>query len=146
MQKRISHFYSALLFASLLLILISCSRPNIDIDTGKPLPPVVKAYKHFTVAAGVAGLRDTGVYLNKNDMASILATGTMDFCATIHCPPSKKYIDRESGENKYYPMIRFPEKEQYYKFQEWAKGQLKDKFAPAQSPSTDNGGRSDAPF
>lgn len=63
-------------------------------------------------------------------------------------PPSKEYIDRESGEKKYYPMIRFPEKERYYKFQEWAVGQVKDTFAPAtaQSPNTDNGGQHDIPF
>ena len=62
-------------------------------------------------------------------------------------PPSKEYVDKASGEKKYSPMIRFPEKERYHKFQDWAVSQVKNSFLPAQSLNSDKGGLSDAePF
>jgi hypothetical protein len=46
-------------------------------------------------------------------------------------PPSKEYIDKQSGEKKYYPMIKFPEKPRYYNFQKWAVSQVEEILAPA---------------
>jgi len=62
-------------------------------------------------------------------------------------PPSKEYIDRESGEKKYFPMIRFPEKERYNKFQAWAVAQVQETFLPAQSAGGEEGVETDdSPF
>ena len=35
-------------------------------------------------------------------------------------PPSREYQDKESGEKKYAPIVRIPDKDRYYKFQDWA--------------------------
>ena len=43
-------------------------------------------------------------------------------------PPSKEYIDKKDGTKKFFPMVRFPEKDRYWKFQEWAVEQVKDTF------------------
>ncbi|KPJ75160.1 MAG: hypothetical protein AMJ54_15740 [Deltaproteobacteria bacterium SG8_13] len=45
------------------------------------MPSVIKAYKHITIAGDRAGMRDTGIDVRKEDQVSILATGSIDFCA-----------------------------------------------------------------
>lgn len=49
-------------------------------------------------------------------------------------PPSKEYIDKESGEQKYWPIIRIEDKERYWAFQDWCKEQVEVIFA--QQPKT----------
>ena len=82
MQRYKSNPFWLLCFCFLTFLLLGCSQSNIRIDTGKPLPPVIKTYKHVMIYAGIPKMRSTGVYLKKNDSVSILATGKMDYCAT----------------------------------------------------------------
>jgi hypothetical protein len=68
--------------------------------------------------------------------------------------PSKEYTDKESGEKKYWPIIRIEDKDRYWKFQDWCKKQLKGVFdAPQESEPpepteqiTGDQGDGDAPF
>jgi hypothetical protein len=49
--------------------------------------------------------------------------------------PSRQYVDQESGEIKYYPIIYIEDKDRYLKFQKWCKDQLKGVFdAPTAVP------------
>jgi hypothetical protein len=58
------------------LILTGCSKPVLKMPT--PLPPIVKRYKHITIRSRVSGMHNTGIYLNKEDLYSIVATGSID--------------------------------------------------------------------
>jgi hypothetical protein len=49
-------------------------------------------------------------------------------------PPSKEYIDRETGEKKYWPIIRIEDDERYHAFQRWAKEQVTEIFATSSPP------------
>jgi hypothetical protein len=51
--------------------------------------------------------------------------------------PSKEYVDRETGEKKYQPIVRIPDKNRYWAFQNWAKEQLEGVFdEPEPQPET----------
>ena len=39
-------------------------------------------------------------------------------------PPSREYKDKETGDKKYAPIVRFPDKERYWAFQDWAKEEV----------------------
>ena len=65
--------------------IMGCSSPNIPLDTGKPLPPVIRAYRHMTLRGGQIGMQETGVFINKNDLYTIMATGRIDFCPGGNC-------------------------------------------------------------
>ena len=82
-----SLFY--LLISSILLI-TGCSKPILKMP--KQLPSIIKEYKHITLYAGVAGMRNTGVYLNEGEFYSILATGSIDFWPQ-GAPPHYLYHD-----------------------------------------------------
>jgi len=43
----------------------------------KPLPPIVKQYRHKTIHGKVPVMQNTGIYLNEGDVYSILATGSI---------------------------------------------------------------------
>jgi hypothetical protein len=82
----------------LFLTLVGCATPNIQLP--KPLPPIVKEYKHVTVSGGSSGMKNTGVYLNKEDVYSILASGRIDYWGRrvtsfpgAEAPPGFKYHD-----------------------------------------------------
>ncbi|KPJ75162.1 MAG: hypothetical protein AMJ54_15750, partial [Deltaproteobacteria bacterium SG8_13] len=113
---------------SLLLItilLINCSSPNIHIDKSKPLPPVVKLYKHVTVAGGVSGLRDTGVDIERTDSVTILATGSINFCPKPYCPATYQNVTPELG----WPLIaRVGGKDSHY-FRPLVRGQNSGNFS-----------------
>jgi len=52
-------------------------------------------------------------------------------------PPSKEYLDKETGEKKYWPIVRIEDKVRYWKFQDWCKEQLGGVFSePEQMPET----------
>jgi hypothetical protein len=82
----------------LLLTLLGCATPSIQLP--KPLPPIVKEYKHTTVVGGSPGMKNTGVYLKPGDVYSILATGRIDYWGRrimsypgAQAPPGFKYHD-----------------------------------------------------
>jgi hypothetical protein len=49
------------------------------------MPGTIKKYKHITLRGGVAGMKDTGIHLNKGDTYSLLATGSIDYCPGGTC-------------------------------------------------------------
>ena len=59
------------------LCLLGCTKPNIQ--PPKPLPPIVKEYKHVTVTGGTPGMKKTGIYIEDGDAYSMLATGSIDY-------------------------------------------------------------------
>jgi hypothetical protein len=59
------------------LTLLGCATTIIQMP--KPLPPIVKEYKHTAIYGGRPGMQNTGVYLEKGDAYTILATGRIDF-------------------------------------------------------------------
>ncbi len=110
MKNRKSNIGPAGLFIFTAL-LINCSSPNIQIDKNKPLPPVVKHYKHVTVPGGIAGMRDTGVYIDKADSVTILATGSINYCPKPYCPSTYQNVTPELG----WPLIaRVGDKNSHY--------------------------------
>jgi hypothetical protein len=78
--------YGSLFFLPIispLLILFGCSKPVLKMP--EPLSPIVKQYKHITLRGGAAGMRDTGMYLNRGDTYSLMATGSLDYCPGTIC-------------------------------------------------------------
>ena len=55
-------------------------------------------------------------------------------------PPSREYPDKETGETKYASIIKIPDKDRYWSFQDWAVKQARELFeapAPAEEVPTD---------
>jgi hypothetical protein len=73
-QGFISLFFC--IFTSFLLMLTGCSRSIVKMP--KPLPSIVKKYKHITLPGDSPGMRNTRVYMNENDPYTILATGSIN--------------------------------------------------------------------
>jgi hypothetical protein len=48
-------------------------------------------------------------------------------------PPSKEYLDKETGGKKYWPIIRIEDDDRYWKFQQWAKDQVAEIFDQLQN-------------
>ena len=86
-MKRLYYILPGIVLAiSLITIIIGCSSsPNIPLDTEKPLPPVIKTYKHLMLRGGQVGMQTTGVFIDKNDLYTIMATGQIDFCPGGNC-------------------------------------------------------------
>jgi len=59
------------------MMLTGCSKPVLKMS--EPLPPIVKQYKHRIIYGDVPEMQNTGIYLNKGDIYSILATGLISF-------------------------------------------------------------------
>ncbi len=76
-QQRLSSLFFYFII-SLLMMLIGCSKQLPILDMPEPLPPIVKQYKHKTIKGNVPHMQNTGLYLNKGDFSSILATGSID--------------------------------------------------------------------
>jgi len=60
--------------------------------------------------------------------------------------PAKEYFDKESGEKKYWPMIRIEDKDRYASFQKWAKSQVAEIFKPQIDGRTQQHEDDDIPF
>jgi len=83
MEWRRSGSLFFLFIISPLLILFGCSKPVLKMP--EPLSPIVKKCKHITLRGGAAGMRDTGIYLNRGDTYSLMATGSFDYCPGRIC-------------------------------------------------------------
>jgi hypothetical protein len=104
----------------LFLTLPGCAKPNIQLP--KPLPPIIKEYKHTTIVGGNPGMKNTEVYLAPGEIYSILATGSIDYWRSgaanfpgAQAPPGFKYHDvrPELG----WPLIvRVGEQSAFYPF------------------------------
>ena len=61
------------LFIASFLVMSGCSKPILKMP--KSLPPVIAEYKHVTLYGNRPGMKNTGVYLRKGNLHTILATG-----------------------------------------------------------------------
>ncbi len=73
LHKFISSFFY--LFISSFLIIYGCATPNIKMP--KSLPTIIKEYKHIVVYGDSTSI-NTGIYVNKGNILSVLATGKID--------------------------------------------------------------------
>jgi hypothetical protein len=69
---------------SSLLMFIGCSKPlSPTLKTpppilGMPAPPIVKQYQHITLRSTSPSMQNTGIYLSKGELYSILARGSIN--------------------------------------------------------------------
>jgi hypothetical protein len=80
---------SCVFLTLLFLTLPGCAKPNIQLP--KPLPPIVKEYKHVTLLGNSPGMKNTGVHLEPGEVYSMLASGSIDLWRGA--PPGFKYHD-----------------------------------------------------
>jgi hypothetical protein len=84
MKSQIASRTKAFSAALTMLLLLGCAtEPAVKMP--ESLPPSIKSYKHFTLWGRTVGMKSTGVYLNKSDIYTILATGSLDFCSKGGC-------------------------------------------------------------
>jgi len=67
------------------LVMNGCSRPILPINKDEPLPPIIKTFKHTVIPAGISGMTNTGVFIDKGDTYTIMATGSIDYCPGGGC-------------------------------------------------------------
>lgn len=60
--------------------------------------------------------------------------------------PSKEYIDKETGEKKFWPVVRIEDKDRYGSFQKWAKDQVSEIFKPKDNEGAQQHTDDDIPF
>jgi hypothetical protein len=83
--------------ALLFLTHVGCATPNIQLP--KPLPPIVKEYRHASIVGGNSGMKNTGVHLEAGEMYSMMASGSIDYWVRgaanfpVQPPPGFKYHD-----------------------------------------------------
>ena len=106
-QKFLSYF--CYLFIPSFLLITGCSKPILKMP--KSWPPIIRDYKYTTIFAGFEGMQATGIYLNKSDTFTILATGSMDLCPYGDCiyrdvgPEDHRRFKMKIGENHvFYPL------------------------------------------
>jgi len=75
-QMKKSKFLFYCPFIVCFLIAIECSAPTLKMP--ESLPPIVKEYKQITLWGTRPGMVSTRIHLNKGDIYSILATGSVD--------------------------------------------------------------------
>ncbi len=85
MNRQRIFFKSCYFFIFLFLIMNGCSTSVLPINKNEPLPPIIKAYKQARIVAGKSGMKNTGVFIDKGDTYTILATGKIDFCPRGGC-------------------------------------------------------------
>jgi hypothetical protein len=73
-QRVFSLFFCTIISSPLMLI--GCSKSILKMP--KPLPRIVKQYKHKVIRADIPGMQSTGIHLNEGDVYSILATGSIN--------------------------------------------------------------------
>jgi hypothetical protein len=97
----------------LFLFTTGCSKPILKMP--ETLPPIVKEYKHMTLYGNHPGMVNTGLYLNKGDFFSALATGSIDLWPSGHIYrdvtpdygwPLMARIGKGVGDNSYLRLFR----------------------------------------
>jgi len=83
---------------------MSCSKPILKMP--KPLPPIVKQYKHKIIRGDVPGMQKTGIYLEEGDVYSILAAGSIDLGLRSYdvMPGDARFLGR-IDKNHHFPAI-----------------------------------------
>lgn len=59
-------------------VITACSHSNMKLAKNEPLPEIVKSHKSLLLKAKRVGMFNTGIYLEEDDLYTILATGTID--------------------------------------------------------------------
>jgi len=83
------------LFITFLLMINGCSKSNLKIDKDKPLPPIIKEYKNITLLGMFSGMKNTGVFIEKDETFTIMATGSIDYCEGGGC--GYRHVKPEHG-------------------------------------------------
>jgi hypothetical protein len=105
-DQKASHL--RIVFVSLILASALGCATEPAVKMPESLPASVKGYKHFTVWAGNPGMKRTGIILNKLDVYTILATGSMDYCRRGGC--DYRDVRPEHG----WPLVARIGKEYYF--------------------------------
>jgi hypothetical protein len=79
----VSRTKSSIAALMMLLVLGCATEPAVKMPDS--LPSGIKSYKQFTLWAGNPGMKRTGVYFDKRDVYTIMATGSMDHCSRGGC-------------------------------------------------------------
>lgn len=92
MKRKVISFMLMVHFCFFLTVLGCVTRtPNLKMP--KPLPSIIKEYKHVILYGGAAGMKNTGIHLNDGDTYSILATGSIDYWPGPSAPGNYKWHD-----------------------------------------------------
>ncbi len=85
-------------------MLIGCSKPILKMP--KPLPSIVKQHKHKVIHGDFPGMRNTGIYLNKGNLYSILAMGSISLGPRSHDigPWSGRFVARIGKNHIFMPL------------------------------------------
>jgi flagellar motor protein MotB len=92
-------FCMAFLFLSILHFLMAsgCMTTSTSVlKTPESFSPIIKEYKHITLNGNIPGMMNTGIYINKGETYSILATGSVDLWPAglgTAAPADYKYHD-----------------------------------------------------
>ncbi len=82
-------------------LVTACSYSNLKLTKDEPLPEIVKSHKSFRLNAKRVGMFNTGVYLEDDDLFTIMATGTIDMWPA---GPIHKYKPEDGWPDK--PSLR----------------------------------------
>ena len=118
-MKNFNNYNRVVIFVIASLVyfnLLSCSAPNVKMP--QPLPSIVKQYKHIKVLGNTGRMQKSGVYVNKGDVYSIVASGSIDFCVNGGCShrnvrPSDLWVLEANIGNKYFFTPKGTDKASY---------------------------------
>jgi len=103
-QRFFSLFSGTIIY--FILMIIGCSKQSI-LKMPDPLPPIVKVHKHI-ILRSAPNMQHTGIYMNKGDLYSILATGS------IKMWPRTRISQRARPEYGWPLMARIGEENPYF--------------------------------
>ena len=92
-MKRKVFFFMFMVHFCFFLAVLGCVTRAPNLKMSKPLPSIIKEYKHVTLYGGTAYMKNTGIHLNDGDTYSILATGSIDYCPGPKAPGNFKWHD-----------------------------------------------------
>ena len=76
--------FSFLVVCLLFFLINGClTEPNLKL-AGSP-PEIIKTYKHVSLMGGQSRMKDTGVRIEKDDLYTVLVTGSLNFCPRGNC-------------------------------------------------------------
>jgi len=76
------------LVAICFFLIAACSHSNMKLAKNEPLPEIIKHHKSILLIAKRVGMFNTGIYIESDDLYTILATGTIDMWPS---GPTHKY-------------------------------------------------------
>ncbi len=86
MKKGEHLILSGIFLCAAALLAASCA-PSL-VEQSRPLPGIVKEFKHFTLYGNRSGMLDTGIYLEKGALYTVMATGSIDLWPSVYGAPA----------------------------------------------------------